>query len=580
MTLKKQILQELATWVTETVDVAGIIDQHNRRLPQEDPSYVVPIDNKGASQKVTGQPYGVKVVINQSNKRDDIMSKIWQKMSTKSMMERIEKKYIDTFKDDGVTVTVDAFTIGRFANISSGSQSIKITLQEYDEDGNRRKTSKGDIADPSNAFILFAKALRTVQGDPHELMSGILIAMNKMIDESYVNNLSPSKRTEYLDKLCTELYDNRTKVDGYKEKEAKLIQGDIINLAKALSISNYVNNLMRKNSASKIEVYQTGAKWAKNISQFKGKDKSRDTIIKSYNSSDLIVKFNLQSQVHHWGLSLKKKGYKPKEADPTLLNKPVVGEASESGKKTAGFLFLKASTDDQKKLKKAEDTFFKKVYKVRFGEDPKPNNKSWKKQLNDGLVDNEKKAALTGKEYGGKKYPKNTFFEEIDRVFRKVMEDDDNFKELLDLSFRIDIDEYVNQNNFHFSLITGIGGLTSNGGISINKPDEKSSAFLKQVFTKMFQGKKVSKTKFKGEFSLPTTKGKFQAFDDRATAAKLFYTMFIDKLPVVDLEVRYKGSITAKPQLQVFITRRFNNFLNSAKRTMGNLGVHAYLTKK
>ena len=200
--------------------------------------------------------------------------------------------------------------------------------------------------------------------------------------------------------------------------------------------------------------------------------------------------------------------------------------------------------------------------------------------MNDGLVDNEKKAALTGKEYGGKKYPKNTFFEEIDRVFRKVMEDDDNFKELLDLSFRIDIDEYVNQNNFHFSLITGIGGLTSNGGISINKPDEKSSAFLKQVFTKMFQGKKVSKTKFKGEFSLPTTKGKFQAFDDRATAAKLFYTMFIDKLPVVDLEVRYKGSITAKPQLQVFITRRFNNFLNSAKRTMGNLGVHAYLTKK
>ena len=50
MTLKKQILQELATWVTETVDVAGIIDQHNRRLPQEDPSYVVPIDNKDASQ--------------------------------------------------------------------------------------------------------------------------------------------------------------------------------------------------------------------------------------------------------------------------------------------------------------------------------------------------------------------------------------------------------------------------------------------------------------------------------------------------------------------------------------------------
>ena len=48
-------------------------------------------------------------------------------------------------------------------------------------------------------------------------------------------------------------------------------------------------------------------------------------------------------------------------------------------------------------------------------------------------------------------------------------------------------------------------------------------------------------------------------------------------LAVVDLEVRYKGSITAKPQLQVFITRRFNNFLKSAEKKMQNLGVHAYL---
>ena len=53
--------------------------------------------------------------------------------------------------------------------------------------------------------------------------------------------------------------------------------------------------------------------------------------------------------------------------------------------------------------------------------------------------------------------------------------------------------------------------------------------------------------------------------------------MFIDRLPLVDLEVRYKGSITAKPQLQVFITRRFNQFLKSAERKMKNLGVHAYL---
>ena len=577
MAKKQEILQELATWVAETVDIAKIIATHNKGLPQEDPAYVVPIDNKSASIKQKTQPYGVKVVVNQSTKRDAVMAKIWEKMSAKNMMERIEEKYIETFKENGITVTVDTFTLSRFADISSGSKSIKLSLQEYNDDGTKRTVkSTGNLADPTKALVIFAKALRTVQGDPHELMSGILIATNKIYDENSINGLSLEKRNKKLEEICQEIFDNRKKVDGYKEKEAKLIEGDIVNLAKALSISNYINKLLRRNSASNVEVYQTGAKWSKNIAKFKGKDKSRDTIIKSYNSSDLIIKFNLGKATHHWGLSLKKKGYKVNEADPTLLNKPIVGDAG--GKKTAGFLFLKAGNSDVQKLKNAEDEFFKDVYRVRFdGEEPKTNNASWKKKLNDGLAGDEKKAALTGKEFRGRKYPKNTFFEEIDRVFRKVMKDDNNFKELLDLVFRLDIDEYVNQENFHFSLITGIGGLEPNGKIKINKPNEKNSVFLKQVFTSMFQGEKVSKTKFDGNFKMPTTKGKFQAFDNRATAAKLFYTMFIDSLPIVDLEVRYKGTITAKPQLQVFITRRFNNFLKSAQRKMQNLGVHAYL---
>ena len=579
MAKKQEILQELATWVAETVDIAKIIATHNKGLPQEDPAYVVPIDNKSASIKQKTQPYGVKVVVNQSTKRDAVMAKIWEKMSAKNMMERIEEKYIETFKENGITVTVDTFTLSRFADISSGSKSIKLSLQEYNDDGTKRTVkSTGNLADPTKALVIFAKALRTVQGDPHELMSGILIATNKIYDENSINGLSLEKRNKKLEEICQEIFDNRKKVDGYKEKEAKLIEGDIVNLAKALSISNYINKLLRRNSASNVEVYQTGAKWSKNIAKFKGKDKSRDTIIKSYNSSDLIIKFNLGKATHHWGLSLKKKGYKVNEVDPTLLNKPIVGDAG--GKKTAGFLFLKASNNEIDKLKKAEDNFFKAVYRVRFDEEPKTNNASWKKKLNDGLAGDEKKAALTGKEYRGRKYPQNTFFKEIDRVFRDVMKDDNNFKELLDLIFRLDIDEYVNQENFHFSLITGIGGLEPNGKIKINEPNEKNSVFLKQVFTSMFQGKKVSNiAKFDGNFRMLTTKGKFQAFDqlNRATAAKLFYTMFIDSLPVVDLEVRYKGSITAKPQLQVFITRRFNNFLKSAQRKMQNLGVHAYL---
>ena len=58
---------------------------------------------------------------------------------------------------------------------------------------------------------------------------------------------------------------------------------------------------------------------------------------------------------------------------------------------------------------------------------------------------------------------------------------------------------------------------------------------------------------------------------------KLFYTLFISSLELVNIEVRYKGTITANPQFQVFITQRFSRFLTNAKREMGAMGIHAYL---
>ena len=572
----KVVLSDLAKEVAKLANISLAVRTNNQGLPQEDPRYTFPIDNDSSFGKISEissskkAGYGTLVIVNQSNKRDVVMRRIWK--SVEIYKDSIIKLYEDTLALNDIKADVLDLEFGRFSDYSDGSQTILLKIQEYTKGKNPVAKSN-----QTKAFVIFAKAQRTVSGDPHELMSGILIAMGKRINTQNINSMPLDKRNQVLDNICKDIYNNRRLVDGYKESDAKLIEGDIVNLAKALSISNYINNLMLRNSASNVEVYQTGAKWSKNIAKFKGKDKSRDTIIKSYNSSDLIIKFNLGKETHHWGLSLKKKGYKVNEVDPTLLNKPIVGDAG--GKKTAGFLFLKAGNSDVQKLKNAEDEFFKDVYRVRFdGEEPKTNNASWKKKLNDGLAGDEKKAALTGKEFRGRKYPKNTFFEEIDRVFRKVMKDDNNFKELLDLVFRLDIDEYVNQENFHFSLITGIGGLDPNGKVEVKNPNEKNSVFLKQVFTSMFQGEKVSNiAKFDGNFKMPTTKGKFQAFDNRATAAKLFYTMFIDSLPVVDLEVRYKGSITAKPQLQVFITRRFNNFLKSAQRKMQNLGVHAYL---
>jgi len=53
--------------------------------------------------------------------------------------------------------------------------------------------------------------------------------------------------------------------------------------------------------------------------------------------------------------------------------------------------------------------------------------------------------------------------------------------------------------------------------------------------------------------------------------------MKIDSLPLVNLEVRYKGAITASPQFQVFITTDFKQFYKNAKRQLESKGIRTVL---
>jgi hypothetical protein len=577
----QNVLVDLSRWVANECDISDIIEKHNKGLSADDYAFTMPVDNKDSFGKLKDlfngpAGYGTRVTVQQASQRDSVVKEIWDTIEKKK--GDIIKHYHKTFKENDIKADVEEFKFDRVTKFSDGSRSIVMDIQETKANGEPKSNL-------TSGFVIYAKGLRQDKGDPHELMTGTLIAMGKdgIVNVKSINSKGVEKRNAELEEWGTKIYKDHKKVKGFNTKEAKLIEGDVVNLAKAISVSNYVGNLLDKNNAKDIVVYQTGAKWSADIKKFKGKDKAKDTIIKAYNSSDLIVKFNLGQTTHHWGLSLKKKGLGVRESDPTLLNKPVVGEAG--GKKTAGYLFLKANTADKKALLQKEEQFWKGVYKIRFGK--AATGGSWKKNLNNALGGDEKKAALTGKrgtlrETKDFKYPQNTFFLEIDRVFRKVMKDDNNFKEFLDLCFRIDIQDYVNQENFHFSLITGAGGIGPDGKLTVLKPNEKSSAFLKQVFSYMFEGGKTSIGKFNAEFKLDKTKNKIQAFDPqgRATAAKLFYTMWIDKLRVVDIEVRYKGSITVNPQFQVFITRRFDNFLKQAQRKLDKVGIHAYLPKR
>ena len=47
--------------------------------------------------------------------------------------------------------------------------------------------------------------------------------------------------------------------------------------------------------------------------------------------------------------------------------------------------------------------------------------------------------------------------------------------------------------------------------------------------------------------------------------AKLFYTIYNGKIPLLNLEIRYKGSKTAEPQFQATATPIFKNMMSGKK---------------
>ena len=588
----KTIYEAFAKEIADEYDIAGIIQRHNSSLTAESPAYTEPVDNAdsfGVLRNVADTSksgYGTMITVQNTSERDNILNKIYTDLNPTAIRDKLVLKLLQ----NEIMADVEDLVFTRSTNFSSGSKTIYMNVVEMKKDGKPK-------ASPTPAFVIFAKGLKGTKADPHELMTGTLIAMSRIVNYAQINRMSVVERNTALENLTNEVHSNHDKVVGYSSKDASVMQGDIVNLAKAISVSNYVVGLCRRNGATIEKVYQTGAAWSRDIRKIKGKDELKDQLIKDYNSSDLIVKIKHNKIIHYWALSLKKKS--GINDDPTLLNKPLVGEVSDNGKKKAGYLYLRGNVEQKREMASAEDNFWKQVYMVKFGPPPSfaagkelgdnvsptnwPDDNNWKKILNDSLSDADKNAALTGKEYRGTKYPKNFFFETLDDVFRDIMKEPSNFREFLDLAFRFDIGEYVNQEHFHFSLITGSGRVNPNGTLTVRPAEDKSSALLKEVFTALLSGGvrsfNPSRATRAPNLILETTSGKMQAFQNGATAAKLYYTMKIDTLPVVNLEVRYKGSITASPQFQVFITVNFKRYLHTIKRKLGTKGIRAFLTR-
>ena len=394
--------------------------------------------------------------------------------------------------------------------------------------------------------------------DPHELMTACLILDKKVINLQQLNGMEDGKRHAAYKKIVDDLYVTASKVVGaaglsgfYIDPKTKN-EPDLVNLAKAVSVSNFALELI--GSAKVDAVWQTGTKWANEIKKFNVGPKT----IQNYNSSDIIVKFTTsgpKGATHYWGLSLKKAGLK--DPEPTLLNKPAYG--------AKGFLTKSIPSTENNKINQKKEEFFRGAVKTKLGAteykgekiDKMPTKKLLKTADTLFTARDEKSDMLRGA--GKYKGNPNVYFKEMDRVFMKYFDNNkDFFVEFLDTIFKINLDSYLSDADFHFSLITGRGDYKDGKVIEVGAPTEKQGRTTTEIFREMFQDPDVTSYR-----RLPQD-GKKQAFEEGATAAKLFYKMRIGKgnkgVTIVDLEVRYKGALTGEPQFQVFMSVGADSF--------------------
>lgn len=435
---------------------------------------------------------------------------------------------------------------------------------------------RGDkrLSNPMFTFAIVPKASSkgSKKPDPHELMTACLILLGEPVDEKSLNeSKNLHKDVKVIVDRC---YAKASKVGGGSGLEGFYLDSskedpDLVNFAKAYSASNYILSVLPRNY-SDLAIWQTGQSWAQEIKKFAGNDNIKKEI-KTYNSSDIVIRFRTgtgsNQKTHFWGISLKKRGMSninTADKEPTLLNKPVIDLIQKY-----------TPLREVQKIEDAKLKFFRGALKIKYKSrnEEAPGLASWDmkkvlKECDATFFDKEKAAMLRGQNFKKCNYKDNPniYFEEIDRVFLKYCGKENIkpfFHEFLDLVFKVDMDTYIADGRFHFSLITGTGDFdTKKGQFISQKALEKYGKTTTSIFRKML-GKEKTK------YILMNDPSKKNAFEDGSTAAKLFYILKLNNVSIVDIEVRYKGTLTAQPQFQVFMSVRKPNFSMLYKKYAG-----------
>ena len=408
--------------------------------------------------------------------------------------------------------------------LEKGEYSHKHNPKQGGSQGRTEITAEASGID-KKVNIIYKYASKSI--DIQELLVGALVLMG----ESHNGNLT----LEEADSILSKSKSKFSQIKGVKdpEKFAELTKGNYLDLAPSISSCNSILEIIKGDGQTVKTAYWTGQSWDAEI-KFLNPPIGN---IKDYNSSDIIFKTTGTQGTVFYGFSLKKKG-KRTDADPTLINKTITGKRS----------FLKGIIPDNEiqKIEDAKIEFFKLIIEREF---PKLKRRDIQK-FNETKVKDYIKQLDNNDVAKYLKSENSIFFKTINKVLPEYSSD--FIKGFLELTFRTKLSDQIETKDFKFNLNTGIGRVHKNYIVS-EPAENKDLATTIEVLTDVFNS----------DLTIERTPGRLQAWDKGTKAAKIFYTIYSDKLPILDIEIRYKGSFTAEPQFQAVATPNFKNLFKN-----------------
>ena len=354
-------------------------------------------------------------------------------------------------------------------------------------------------------------------------------------------------------------------VDPYSDKSG----GDMaVGVSAALAIRNYMN------TEGNVTTYMTGNKWPKDVEKFQISAFG----FQDYNSADIIVTKNKKL---FYGISLKKKNT-VKAQDPTLINKAFASafDGKEFTKlkeqlvetRINYFADLVIEAVGKKIILKKDIKDFDSLKKSNKKELFEAKNRD-KNQFDKSYIDTKGYASSDqGYSDSNTRDPKSMRF----FVNQKLSEKRNNklwksFEKLIDKAgpklaenlINIILKRYLfkeldakdlDGKGFDFALVTGIADVRTSGEVNI------SNAKILPLKTTLCGLKRIEE-KYKGDYRVIQDTEATQ----KSEAAKIFFKLVkgtTNKINLLDLEVRYKGSFNPDPQFQGGLTKEFKKLLD------------------